>query len=478
MLEKIRVRFAPSPTGYMHIGNARTALFNFLFARKHQGTFILRIEDTDQERSTKSAMQTITDSLNWLGLSWDEGYFGEWKEVGDYGPYTQMKRLNLYNQYINQLLEEEKAYYCFCTEEEINGEREIAVKRGLVYKYDGKCKNLTKDEIEKHKKEKKYVVRFNIPPGIVEFEDLIRGIVRFDSKEIGDFVIARSDGIPIYNFAVVIDDALMKITHVIRGEDHLSNTPRQVLLYKALNFSIPKFAHLPMILGPDRTKLSKRHGETSLLSYKEKGYLPSALFNYLTLLGWYPRDGVEIKSKEQIINEFDIKDVGHSGGIFDEKKLMWMNSEYIKKLSVDEILKLANPYIDKSKLAKSDEWWNMVLESVRTGINYLSEIPSLISIYFEPDKVKEEDLKMINTDMAKNVLKVFKEILQNNEITKDNFKSLMQEVSKKTGAKGKDLYMPIRISTTGNTHGPELMFVLPILGSKECIRRIENTVLL
>ncbi|MFH1823696.1 MAG: glutamate--tRNA ligase [Candidatus Firestonebacteria bacterium] len=478
MEEKIRVRFAPSPTGYMHIGNARTALFNFLFVRKHNGAFILRIEDTDAERSTKEAVQTIINSLNWLGLNWDEGYFGEGKEAGDYGPYTQMKRLEIYNRHINQLLKEKKAYCCFCTEEEIEEKRKIAVQEGLVYKYDGVCKNLKNEEIERYKKEKKYVVRFNVPARIIEFEDLIRGTVQFDSKEIGDFVIARGDGVPIYNFAVVIDDALMKITHVIRGEDHLSNTPRQVLIYKALNFSIPKFAHLPMILGPDRTKLSKRHGETSLLSYKEKGYLPSALFNYLTLLGWYPRDGVEIKSKEQIINEFDIKDVGHSGGIFDEKKLMWMNSEYIKKLSIGEILNLANPYIDKSKLAKSDEWWKMVLESVRTSINYLSEIPSLISIYFEPDKIKEEDLKIINTDSAKNVLKVFKEILQNNEITKDNFKILIQEISKKTGAKGKDLYMPIRIGITGNNHGPELMFVLPILGSKECIRRIETTVLL
>jgi nondiscriminating glutamyl-tRNA synthetase len=478
-MKKIRVRFAPSPTGYLHIGNARTALFNYLFAKKYNGTFVLRIEDTDQERSTKEVIEIIVESLKWLGIVWDEGYFGEGKEIGDYGPYTQMRRLNLYNKYINQLIEEKKAYYCFCTEEEIEEKRKIAVKEGLVYKYDGKCKNLKNEDIEKYKKEKRYVVRFNVSSGIIEFEDLIRGTVKFDAKEIGDFVIARSDGIPIYNFAVVIDDALMEITHIIRGEDHLSNTPRQVLLYKALNFPIPKFAHLPMILGPDRTKLSKRHGETSLLSYKEKGYLSSAMFNYLTLLGWYPRDGVEIKSKEEIINEFDIKDIGHSGGIFDEKKLMWMNREYIKKLSLDELFKLAKPYIDKYIKIKpnmDDNWWKLVLESVRTSINYLSEIPSLINIYFEPDKIKEEDLKIINTDNAKNVLRVFKEILQNNEITRDNFKQLMDEVSKKTGAKGKNLYMPIRIATTGNAHGPELIFILPILGSKECIRRIESIV--
>lgn len=476
MEEKVRVRFAPSPTGYMHIGNARTALFNYLFVRNTGGIFVLRIEDTDKERSTSEAVQIIVDSLKWLGISWDEGYFGIKQEKGEYGPYTQMKRLDKYNGYINQLIKEGKAYYCFCSEEEIEKRRQIAVSHGLVYKYDGRCERLSLNEVnERKEKSERYVVRFKVSPGTVEFDDLIRGKVSFNTNQIGDFVIARSDGIPVYNFAVVIDDYLMKITHVIRGEDHLSNTPRQVLVYLALNFPVPKFAHLPMILGSDRSKLSKRHGETSLLAYKEKGYLPEAMFNYLSLLGWYPKDGIEMKAEEQLIREFKIQDVGHSGAVFDEKKLMWINHEYIMKLNPDRLLEIAVPYLKKfSPEGKSQEWIKQVLGSIKSSISYFAEIPDLVKIYFEPDKIKEEDLLVIKTPSAKNVLNTLREVLQSNEVTRDNFKTLMQEVERRANVKGKELYMPIRIGITGNNHGPELIFVLPILGSKECIKRINK----
>ncbi|MCX5776971.1 MAG: glutamate--tRNA ligase, partial [Candidatus Firestonebacteria bacterium] len=385
-----RVRFAPSPTGYMHIGNARTALFNYLFAKKTGGTFILRIEDTDQERSTPEAVKVIVESLKWLGLDWDEGYFGTGEEKGEFGPYTQMKRLSIYNEYLDKLLKEKKAYYCFCSAEEIEIERQKSVTAGTPYKYSGKCKRLSEEEIKaKLANKERFVVRFQVAENvIVKFTDLVRGPVEFNTKEIGDFVIARSDGVPIYNFAVVIDDNLMKITHVIRGEDHLSNTPRQVLLYEAFNFALPAFAHLSMILGSDRSKLSKRHGETSLLAYRDKGFLPEAMFNYMSLLGWYPKDGVEIKTKEEICKNFDLKDVGHSGSIFDEKKLIWVNHEYIMKLSDDVYLKNALPYL--AKIEKSEEWKKDVLLKIKTGVKSFNMIPELASVFTEAKAVNQE----------------------------------------------------------------------------------------
>ncbi|MFH1075145.1 MAG: glutamate--tRNA ligase [Candidatus Firestonebacteria bacterium] len=470
-----RVRFAPSPTGYMHIGNARTALFNYLFAKKTGGIFVLRIEDTDRERSTPEAVKVIVDSLEWLGLDWDEGYFGADNEKGDFGPYTQMKRLVRYNKYLDKLLKEKKAYYCFCSQEEVEVERQKSVKAGTPYKYSGKCRSLTEQEIqEKLARKERFVVRFQVAENVlVKFTDLVRGPVEFNTKEIGDFVIARSDGVPIYNFAVVIDDHLMKITHVIRGEDHLSNTPRQVLLYQAFGFSLPEFAHLSMILGADRSKLSKRHGETSLLAYRDKGFLPEAVFNYMSLLGWYPKDGVEIRTKEEIFKNFDIKDVGHSGSIFDEKKLIWMNHEYIMKLPEEVYLKYALPYL--SGIEKSEEWKKDVLLKIKTGVKSFSQIPELASVFTE---AKAVDQKAVNVwsgiNNATVTINAFIEVLKANEITKENCKALIAEAGKKSGVKGKDLFMPIRIAITGAEHGEELANVLPALGSAECIKRMED----
>jgi len=475
MTDAKRVRFAPSPTGYMHIGNARTALFNYLFVKKVGGQFILRIEDTDQERSTPEAVKVIVDSLKWLGLDWNEGYFGLNEEKGDFGPYSQMKRLSIYNEYLDKLLSLKKAYYCFCTEEEIEIERQQAVKAGTPYKYGGKCKKLSETEIkEKLAKKERFVVRFTVTENtLVKFNDMVRGAVEFNTKEIGDFVIARSDGVPIYNFAVVIDDHLMEITHVIRGEDHLSNTPRQVLLYEAFGFEMPEFAHLSMILGADRSKLSKRHGETSLLAYRAKGYLPEAMFNYMSLLGWYPKDGVEIKSKEEIFTNFDIKDVGHSGSIFDEKKLTWMNHEYIQKLPEEVYLKYALPYLNN--ISKPDNWKKDVLLKIKTGVKHFDQISELASIYTEVKAVDEKAANVwsgINNAAA--TINAFIEVLKANEITKENCKVLIAEAGKKANVKGKDLFMPIRIAITGAEHGDELANVLPALGSAECIRRMET----
>ena len=480
MENKIRVRFAPSPTGHMHIGNARTALFNYLFARKNGGTFVLRIEDTDRERSTPEAVQIIVDSLNWLGIDWDEGYFGRDEhgspiEKGVLGPYTQMRRLTLYDKYMNKLLEEGKAYPCFCSEEELDLKRKASTEKGLVPKYDRKCCALSKEEAEQRKKTERYAVRFKVEPGLVEFEDLVRGKVVFNTDQIGDFVIARPDGVPVYNYAVVIDDAEMQISHVIRGEDHLSNTPRQVLLYRALGFTAPLFAHLPMILGADRSKLSKRHGETSLLAYREKGFLPEAMFNYMSLLGWYPRDGVEIKSKQSLAAEFALPDVGHSGAIFDEKKLTWMNHEYIQKLSIKELAEFCLPYIKTVDIAgKSAEWVASMLETVKTGINFCAEVPELTKLFFQPDELAAEGLAVLAAESAPKVLLALKAELAKTQLTKDNCKEIIGAAGKAAGVKGKDLFMPVRLALTGAMHGPELAQFLPVIGNEECIRRIEE----
>ena len=480
MENKIRVRFAPSPTGHMHIGNARTALFNYLFARKSGGTLVLRIEDTDRERSTPEAVQVIVDSLNWLGIDWDEGYFGRDEhgspiEKGDLGPYTQMRRLTLYDKYLNKLLEEGKAYPCFCSEEELDLKRKAATEKGLVPKYDRKCCALSKEEIEQRKKTERFAVRFKVEPGIVEFDDLVRGKVAFNADQIGDFVIARPDGVPVYNYAVVIDDAEMQISHVIRGEDHLSNTPRQVLLYRALGFTAPLFAHLPMILGSDRSKLSKRHGETSLLAYREKGFLPEAMFNYMSLLGWYPRDGVELKSREGLTADFSLSDVGKSGAIFDEKKLTWMNHEYIQKLSIKQLAALCLPYIKTVDVAgKNTEWVESMLETVKTGINYCSEIPELTKLFFKTDEPDPEGLAVLAAESAGGVLLALKAELSKTQLTKDNCKEIIGAAGKAAGVKGKDLFMPVRLALTGAMHGPELAHFLPVLGNEECIRRIEE----
>ncbi len=480
MENKIRVRFAPSPTGHMHIGNARTALFNYLFARNCGGTLILRIEDTDRERSTPEAVQVIVESLKWLGIDWDEGYFGRDEhgspmEKGALGPYTQMRRMTLYDKYLARLIAEEKAYHCFCTEEELDLKRKAATEKGLVPKYDRKCSALSKEEIEEKKKTGRFAVRFKVEPGLVEFEDLVRGKVVFNTDQIGDFVIARSDGVPVYNYAVVIDDAEMNISHVIRGEDHLSNTPRQVLLYRALGLNQPLFAHLPMILGADRSKLSKRHGETSLLAYRDKGFLPAAMFNYMSLLGWYPRDGVEIKPKEGLTAGFSLSDVGHSGAIFDEKKLIWMNHEYIQKLSAKELADFCLPYIKTVDVAgKSPEWVVGMFETIKTGINFCAEVPELSKLFFKPDELTAEGLAILAAEGAGKVLLALKAELSKTQLTKENCKELIGAAGKAAEAKGKDLFMPVRLALTGAMHGPELAHFLPVLGNEECVRRIEE----
>ncbi|HZK18911.1 MAG TPA: glutamate--tRNA ligase, partial [Clostridia bacterium] len=342
----VRVRFAPSPTGPLHIGGARSALFNWLFARRYRGTFLLRIEDTDLERSNKQSEQNILSSLDWLGLDWDEGI-----EVGGpHGPYRQTERLDIYNDYVERLLASGYAYPCFCTGEELEKERQQQMAKGEMVRYSGKCRGLTEADRNRLEAEGRTpAIRFRVPGfGSVIVDDLVRGRVSFDCSEMGDYIIRKSDGVPTYNFAVVIDDATMEISHVIRGEEHLSNTPRQVLIYKALGLNMPEFAHVSLILGKDRSKMSKRHGATSIEQYKEKGYLPEALVNFLALLGWSPGGEEEVLTLEEIYGKFSLDRVAKNPAVFDLEKLDWLNGHYIRNISLDRITDLAIPFLQRA----------------------------------------------------------------------------------------------------------------------------------
>ncbi|CDF58917.1 glutamate--tRNA ligase [Thermobrachium celere] len=475
-----RVRFAPSPTGHLHIGGARTALFNYLYAKKTGGKFLLRIEDTDLNRSTEESEKVIIEGLKWLGIHWDEGI-----EVGgEHGPYRSTERVHIYNPYVQRLLDEGKAYLCYCSEEELEKEREEALKRGEMPRYSGKCRNLTKEDRERLEKEgRKPVVRFRVPENeLIVVDDLVRGRVEFNSNDIGDFIIVKSDGIPVYNFAVTIDDYLMKITTVIRGEEHLSNTPRQILIYKALGFDIPKFAHVSLILGKDRTKMSKRHGSTWVEQYRDAGYLPEAIINFLALLGWSPEGEEEIFSMEELEKMFDINRVSKNPAVFDIDKLNHINGIYIRNANIDRIVDLAIPHLINGgfiteEFAKSNrEWITKVVETVRGGLSYVGEIVNHVGIFFgeEVKLENEEAQEVLKQEHVPALLDEFKNILLETEVvTIENAKDIMNEVKKRTGAKGKALFMPIRVAVTGQVHGPELVNILEILGKDMLIKRIE-----
>ncbi|MDY2905408.1 MAG: glutamate--tRNA ligase, partial [Caecibacter massiliensis] len=343
MSNTVRVRFAPSPTGPFHIGGARSALFNYLEAKHTGGTFVVRIEDTDQKRSTRESEENIKEALRWLGINWDEGI----DVGGPDGPYRQMERLDIYKKYTDKLLAEGKAYYCFCTPEELEAEKEAQLAKGETPVYSGKCSHLSPEQVQQYLKEgRSYVIRVKTPKNeTLEFDDLVRGHVAFDSNKVGDFVIVKSDGIPVYNYCVVMDDALMHITHVIRAEEHLSNTPRQLVLYKALGFPVPTFAHVSLILGKDKKKMSKRHGATSVQQYRDLGYLPQAIDNFLALLGWTPDSDQEIFSMEELCQQFSLDRVAKNPAVFDIEKLNWINFHYMKELDEDQLLEICLPHL-------------------------------------------------------------------------------------------------------------------------------------
>ncbi|MGB9837011.1 MAG: glutamate--tRNA ligase [Candidatus Saccharicenans sp.] len=467
---KIRVRFAPSPTGYIHVGNARTALFNWLFARQNSGIFVLRVEDTDLERSREEYEKNLIQDLRWLGLDWDEG-----PDVGGpYGPYRQSERLELYHKYARQLLEEGKAYYCFCTQEELEAEREAALAEGRMPVYSGKCRNIPLEMAEKRRSAgEPAAIRLKVPEeGIIAFDDLVRGHVEFDLKVIGDPIIVRSNGMPAYNYAVVIDDALMNITHVIRGEDHVSNTPRQILLYQALGWPTPVFAHLSMVMGKDNTRLSKRHGATSVDQFRREGILAEALCNYLSFLGWSPPEGQEVLTLKELVKLFDLGRVSRSAAIFDYEKLYWLNRQHIKKLTAEEKLNLALPYLQEAGLVagspteQQKEWLKKAVEILIEGLDKFSDLPKKFELLFDfnPENLDEEAREIIAGESARRVIKTFyQKTLGLEEFNYEIFARLTGEIKKETGIKGKELYHPLRVALTARSSGLELDKFIPLV---------------
>ncbi|MDD4237512.1 MAG: glutamate--tRNA ligase [Desulfotomaculaceae bacterium] len=480
----VRVRFAPSPTGPFHIGGARSALFNWLFARRYGGTLIVRIEDTDLERSTRESEENILNALRWLGLDWDEGI----QVGGPNEPYRQTERLDLYRRYAGALMESGQAYRCYCTEEELAAEREELLAKGEMVRYMGRCRNLTpEDRASLEAAGRKPVIRFRVPEDhIIKVNDLVRGEVSFECSGIGDFIIVKSDGIPTYNFAVVIDDHTMSISHVIRAEEHLSNTPRQILIFEALGWQTPEFAHVSLILGQDRSKMSKRHGATAIEQYQAKGYLPEALVNFLALLGWSPGGEEEVFSLEQLMEQFSLERVSKSPAVFDLDKLNWLNGHYIRTTSLERITELAIPYLEKAGYisspltSKKYEWVTLVVALVRDYLNCLEEITDHAAIFFTDKVAIEEDeaKEIMAGDQVPAVLKALNaKVISGPPLTEAGAKLLLKEVGKELGVKGKQIFMPIRVALTGKTHGPDLNRTMTILGQNGVAARLEQAIM-
>ncbi|MGI5920555.1 MAG: glutamate--tRNA ligase [Syntrophomonadaceae bacterium] len=475
-MDKVKVRFAPSPTGPLHIGGARSALFNYLYALNQGGELVLRIEDTDLERSRREYEEEIIHSLQWLGITWNEGIgIG-----GENGPYRQTERLDIYQRYVQQLLDSGQAYYCYCSEEELEEQRQELMAQGEMPRYMGKCRNLS-DEARKEREEQgiKPTIRFKVPEN-KEYvvDDMVRGQVSFGSDNIGDFIIVKSDGIPTYNFAVVIDDHLMGITHVVRAEEHLSNTPRQLMLYDALGFKHPRFAHISLILGNDRQKMSKRHGATSLIQYREMGYLPEAMFNFLAFMGWSPEGEEQILSPQQIIASFSMDRVAKSPAVFDLDKLNWINQHYIKQLDISKLKGLLKPFLDKSKyraqIEKLDDYRvDILLQAIHDRLVCLGDLDRVLEIFFQEAEFEEEALTALNGEGVSRVLEMFCDELPEPQAY-EQIKQFLKELVKKTGLKAKNVYMPLRCALTGQTHGMEMPYLILIWGRDECLRRIER----
>ncbi len=475
-----RVRFAPSPTGSLHIGGARTALFNWLFARSSGGSFILRIEDTDEARSTEESTNYIYSSLSWLGLDWDEGP----EKSGGFGPYTQMERLDFYTAAADSLLGKNFAYRCYCTQDELSEKRQKAMSESRPPKYDRSCFSLAPaDEDRLIKQGRKFVLRFRIPDREeTAFKDLIRGAVSFKNAVLDDFVIMKSTGAPAFNFANVVDDHAMKISHVIRGDEHLSNTPRQILLYEALGFDLPHFAHLPMILGSDGSKLSKRHGATSVQWFADEGFLPEALVNYLALLGWGTTDSQQIfSSAEEMVEKFSLSRVSKNPAVFDMKKLEWMNGYYIRNLPLDVLAARLTPLLQKSGLVKEmpgEDYIKKVALLEQERLKKLNEFCDYTDFFFLDEITPNNDaLKILRKEGALEFLAEYVKILEN---CPDFDKITLEEVTRgyieAKKIKGKELMQPVRAAITGKKASPGLFEVMELLGRQKVVERIERAV--
>ncbi len=466
-MSEVRVRFAPSPTGYVHVGSLRTALYNFLFARHHKGTFILRIEDTDQSRYVEGAVENLLQTLSWAGLDYDEGP----EKGGPYGPYFQSQRKEIYLKHVEELLDKDAAYPCFCSEETLQKMREEQQQKGLPVMYDGRCRNIPKEEARERMKHEPHVIRLKVPrSGHTVVHDIIRGEVSFENALIDDQVLLKSDGFPTYHLANVVDDHLMKVSHVIRGEEWLPSTPKHILLYQAFGWDLPQFAHLPLLLNPDRTKLSKRQGDVAVEDYRAKGFLPQALVNFVALLGWNKGDDQEIFTLDELIEYFSLERVNKAGAVFDVHKLEWMNGHYIRNLDEEEYLRLGSTWLKKLNLDTGDETRNhLILKAVRPGLNKFADLPQKTALFFKDALEYEPEAKeWIQKAESKKIFQnMLEELAQIDELTVENFGALMKSVQKKTGVKGKELWMPVRAAITGETHGPELALVLPVLGKRK-----------
>ena len=485
------MRFAPSPTGHLHVGNARTALFNWLFARQKRGTMVLRIEDTDVERSEARFEDQLIGDLKWLGLDWDEG-----PDVGGpYAPYRQSDRLELYREHAERLLNERKAYLCFCTEEDLQKERDKALAEGGQPIYSGKCRTIDPDEAKRRRSAgEACAIRLQIPEHPIRFHDIVHGDVEFSNEVVSDPIILRSNGMPVYNYVVVIDDALMKITHVIRGDDHLSNTPKQVALYEALGWPVPEFAHLSTILGSDRERLSKRHGATSIANFRDMGVLPEALVNYLALLGWAPTGGTrEIFSLQELVKEFSLERITPSAAVFDMEKLYWLNRQYIKTWPPDQLSAIGVWFFAKAGLIEYSDaawlsshripivqvsndlrtWLSQIVGLLAPYVDRLEQLPEKACFIFDydakaalaaPDNAEVLGWPNSSAVFAGFIVKILAdESARADQLTPEQFKKIINEVNAETGAKGKELFHPIRIVITGSHSGPDFDRLIPIL---------------
>lgn len=478
MTSGVRVRYAPSPTGHLHIGNARTALFNYLFARHHGGQFIIRIEDTDLKRNVEGGEESQLKYLKWLGMDWDEGI-----DVGGaYGPYRQTERLDIYRTYWQELLDKGLAYRCYCTEEELEEERESQIARGETPRYTGKHRDLTPDQCSAFEAEGRVAsIRFRVPEDkTFTFDDIVKGSISFNTHDTGDFVIVKKDGIPTYNFAVAIDDHLMEISHVLRGEDHVSNTPRQLMIYEALGWEAPQFGHMTLIVNENHKKLSKR--DESIIQFIEQydqlGYLPEALFNFISLLGWSPEGEEEMFVKDELISIFNAERLSKSPAVFDTQKLAYLNNHYIKHADPERIAKLAIPHLQRSGClpqelnAEQEAWANSLVALYQEQLNSASDIVELSEMFFRSDIELDEEAKAILAeDQVPTVLSAFLAKVENtDEFTAANMAVLIKEVQKEAGFKGKQLFMPIRVALTGQTHGRDLNQTIYLLG----LDRVKN----
>ncbi len=488
----VRVRFAPSPTGFFHIGSARTVLFNWLFAKQNKGKFILRIEDTDVERSAPEYEKDILEGIKWLSLDWDEG-----PDIGgDCSPYRQSERLDIYEKYLRQLLEENKAYHCFCSKEQLESDRQAMLAQGLAPKYSGRCRNLSKEEVDNRlKKGESAVIRFRVPETEIEFSDLIRGKIRFDASLIGDIVIAKNLKSPLYNFSAVVDDFEMKINYVIRGEEHLSNTPKQIFIQKALGFETPEYAHLPLILTPTRAKLSKRLLETSLNDYKNQGYLSEAIVNFLALLGWHPKDDREILSVDDLINEFNLKRVQKAGAVFNIEKLDWLNGQYIKKMDAADLAERIKNFIPPEwAVEEKKELLIKAVAAEKERMRQLADFKELADFFFElpdyeinllawprpaPTSSLEKGMEESQIDKQKTLANLKLLIEEINKVFKADFnkEALEKLITPLTEVWGRgELLWPLRVALSGKEASAGPFEIMEVLDKEETIRRLEIAV--